>query len=97
MVLVQNSRPYRVLIDKRMERDLEEVPSHIMKRLLRILDEFERAPGRPRAGFDVKPLRGFPGNTYRLRIGDYRVLYSIDEERKEVRITSVAHRSRSYQ
>jgi mRNA interferase RelE/StbE len=96
IVLAQDAKAHTVLIDKRVERDLEDVPRHVTKRFLRILDEFERNPVRPRAGFDVKPLKGFPGNTYRLRIGEFRILYSVDEARREVRITSIAHRSSAY-
>lgn len=96
MILGYSAKDYKILVDRRLEKDLEDLPNHVTKRLLGLLDEFEKDPIRPRARFDVGPLRGFPGNTYRLRIGDYRVLYSIDEERKEVRITSVAHRSGAY-
>jgi len=29
---------------------------------------------------DIKPMRGYPG-TYRLRVGDWRILYSYPEEK----------------
>ena len=90
------STKYTVLIDERLEKDLDNIPDNIIERLLNILDEFEKDPFRPRAKFDVKPLKGFPANTYRLRIGDYRVLYSIDKVRKEVKITTIGHRSSVY-
>lgn len=90
------TRDYRVLVDRRLEKDLQDVPKHITKRLLRLLDEFERNPIKSRPGFDVKVLKGFPANTYRLRIGNYRILYSVDEENREVRITTIAHRSGAY-
>jgi mRNA-degrading endonuclease RelE of RelBE toxin-antitoxin system len=61
-----------------------------------LLDEFEKNPIRPRSGFDIKPMEGYPGNTYRLRIGDFRVLYAVDHEVKKVRITSVQHRGDAY-
>ena len=50
----------------------------------------------PRSGFDVKPMEGYPGNTYRLRIGKYRVLYAVDNDTKKVRITTVQHRGDAY-
>jgi mRNA interferase RelE/StbE len=70
--------PFEVLIDERVEKDLEKVPI------------------RPRSGFDLKSMEGYPSNTYRLRIGDYRVLYAVDHEVKKVRITSVQHRGDAY-
>ncbi len=96
MDLGHTGKNYKVLVDRRLEKDLENMPKHITKRLLRLLDEFERNPTKSRAGFDVKLLKSFPANTYCLRIGAYRVLYSVDEERREVRITTVAHRSDAY-
>ena len=90
------SGKYTVLIDERLKKDLDSIPNNIVEHLLEILDEFEKDPFRPRPRFDVKPLKGFPGNTYRLRIRDYRVLYSIDKKNNEVRITTIAHRSNVY-
>ncbi|TKB72464.1 MAG: hypothetical protein E8D45_10670 [Nitrospira sp.] len=33
---------------------------------------------------------------YRLRVGDYRILYSIEEDRKRVEIVAVGHRRDVY-
>lgn len=84
-----------VLVDRRVYKDLEDVPEHIARRFLAVLDEFEKDPIRPRPRFDVKPLKGLP-NTYRLRIGDYRVLYTVDAPPGVVRITSLGHRETVY-
>jgi mRNA-degrading endonuclease RelE of RelBE toxin-antitoxin system len=61
-----------------------------------LLDEFARDPITPRTGFDVRPLKGLPGCTWRLRIGDYRVLYDVDLAARAVRITTIRHRSTAY-
>jgi len=87
---------YEVLVDERVEKDLGKIPNHIVERFLVILDEFEKNPIKPRPGFDVKPIKGFPGNVYRLRIGNYRILYSVDNNDKIVRITTISHRSGAY-
>ena len=42
-----------------------------------------------------KKLRGFVSR-YRLRQGNYRIVYEIDEERKVVRIFIVGHRKDVY-
>ncbi|HEY1269284.1 MAG TPA: type II toxin-antitoxin system RelE/ParE family toxin [Candidatus Binatia bacterium] len=36
------------------------------------------------------------GDGYRLRVGDYRVLYTIDDETKRVFVYSIAHRREAY-
>jgi mRNA interferase RelE/StbE len=94
--LIHNATVYKVFIDKRAERDLESLPYYIVRKFIQLLDEFEKDPTRCRPRFDVKPLKGFPGNSYRLRIGDYRVLYSVDKVNRIVRITMIVHRRRAY-
>jgi len=66
--LNQDTTPYEVLIDERVEKDLGKVPKHVVEKFLKLLDEFEKNPIRPRSGFDVKHMEGYPDNTYRLRI-----------------------------
>lgn len=92
----RDTTPYEILIDERIEKDLDKVPNHIVKKFVKLLDEFEKNPVQPRSGFDVKPMEGYPSNTYRLRIGKYRVLYAVDNNTKKVRITSIQHRGDAY-
>ena len=94
--MIKDTNPYEVLVDERVEKDLEKVPKYVVEKFLRLLDEFEKNPIRPRSGFDVKPMEGYPDNTYRLRIGKYRVLYTVDNDNKKVRITTVQHRGDAY-
>ena len=56
----RDTTPYGVLIDERVEKDLEKVPKHVVEKFLRLLDEFEKNPNRPRSGFDVKPHGRIP-------------------------------------
>lgn len=42
----------------------------------------------------VKKLRGRDG--YRLRVGDYRILYVVNDEEKRVEVFSIAHRREVY-
>ena len=94
--LNRDTTPYEVLVDERVEKDLEKIPKYVVEKFLRLLDEFEKNPIQPRSGFDVKLMEGYPCNTYRLRIGKYRILYTVDNENKKVRITSVQHRGDAY-
>jgi mRNA interferase RelE/StbE len=94
--LSRDTTPFEVLIDERVEKDLEKVPKYIVRKFIKLLDEFEKDPIRSRSGFDLKLMKRYPNNTYRLRIGDYRVLYAVDPGVKKVRITSVQHRGDAY-
>ena len=96
ILLNKDKKRYTVLIDKRVEKDLYDVPEHIGERFIDLLDEFEKNPTKSRPKFDVKILKGFPGNLYRLRIGDYRVLYAVDKEDMIVKITAIVHMKKVY-
>lgn len=85
----------RVLLSKTALRQLERLPTSAARRLRERMEELEDDPIRPRPGADIKPLwTDDDPPMYRLRVGDYRVLYSVLPG--EVRITEILHRSRAY-
>lgn len=45
-------------------------------------------------GTDIKKIKGY--NLYRLRVGDYRILYSIDEVVKIITIENIDNRGDVY-
>lgn len=69
---------------------MDRLPDKIHKRIsekILPLDPNPRPPGS-------KKLQGEEG--YRFRIGDYRALYTIDDQTKHVFVYSVAHRREAY-
>jgi mRNA interferase RelE/StbE len=59
------------------------------------LRELEDDPFRRRSGADIKRLITHDGPPlFRLRIGEYRVIYSVMNH--DIRVTEVIHRSRGY-
>ena len=93
--MTSDSGLYHVLVDKRVEKDLKRVPKHIIDRFSKILDELEIDPINRRSGMDIKKLKKYP-YIFRIRIGDYRVLYSVDDKNHIVRVTVVVHRKKAY-
>jgi len=43
----------------------------------------------------VKKLRGYT-STYRVRVGDYRIVYKVDDSAQEIRLLHVADRKDVY-
>ncbi len=84
--------PYKILIERRAEKDLEALGQsdydRILERLL-ILRE------NPRLN-DTKKLVG-SRNSWRLRVGDYRILYDIVDSKKEIKVYRIKRRSTAYQ
>jgi mRNA interferase RelE/StbE len=81
---------YTILLKQSAERELEKLdsPTHdrIISRLL-LLQEEPLSRG-------VKKLKGQEG--YRLRVGDYRILYVLNKHDQTVEIFSVSHRNEAY-
>jgi mRNA interferase RelE/StbE len=61
-----------------------------LKGIYEAVESLKREP-RPRGAIKIKGDEG-----YRIRVGDYRVLYTIDEEEKIVYIFRVKSRGRVY-
>ena len=87
---------YRLVIyDNRLwKRDCGKIPAKDMRRIIERIRELEEQPLRP--GVDMKNLRNYEVADYRLRVGKYRVLFNIDDERREVLLLRVLHRSKLY-
>ncbi len=83
---------YRVLIDARAARQLESLPAEIVQRLDEAILRLGASPRPP----GVKRLRGKYKDGWRIRVGNYRVLYRIDDATREVRIFEVGHRGQVY-
>jgi mRNA interferase RelE/StbE len=81
---------YRVHIKRSAEKELDNLPGRLRSRIAARLLALENDP-RP-AG--VKKLQG--EDAYRLRVGDYRVLYTIDDTEMLVTIYAIGHRREVY-
>lgn len=75
-------------------RDLKKLDPAIRAQLLRASTVLNTSP-YPGASARIKPLVGITLRHYRLRVGDYRIIYRIEES--QVIIVRVAHRREAYQ
>jgi len=84
-----------VLLSRTATRQLERLPRDVARRIRARLEGLAEDPFRSRPGADIRILWSHEDPPlYRLRIGDYRVLYFVVEN--EVRITEILHRSQAY-
>lgn len=81
---------YSLNYDKRIVKDLRRVPKHLRDH---ILEKTAQLSANPR-GPQVEKLVGMDG--YRLRIGDYRALFTIDDRIKAVTVYRILHRREVY-
>jgi mRNA interferase RelE/StbE len=85
---------YRVLTTPEFERDYSALPSDIVGRIDEKIDRLATHPELARF-----PLKGLPESLkglHKYRIGDYRVLFWPDHEKKEIVLYAIAHRREIY-
>ena len=81
---------YRVAFVPAAEKELEALDR---KSRERALGSLARLAANPRKSPNVKALRG---GTFRLRVGDWRVIYALHEELLLVLVVKVGHRREVY-
>ena len=80
---------YEVRIAASADKELAGLPRMLRQRIIEKFDEISRDP----RGMDSKKL---DEATYRVRAGDYRIVYHVsDSERKDV-VTRIRHRREVY-
>ena len=76
----------KLFVSRAAVKQLLKIPYKFRVRIEALIERLVKNPF-PRS---ARKLSGRPG--YRLRIGDYRVLYYVDKRRKRIVVLSVAHR-----
>lgn len=82
--------PYTVFLRHSAEKEVGRLPPPIHARIvarLQTLANDARPPG-------ARKLRSREG--YRIRVGDYRILYEVDDTSQAVTVVSIAHRRDVY-
>lgn len=82
--------PYTVRVKDSAERELRKLPKEDIQRILKRLQQLAIQP-RPPA---CKKLAGQEG--YRVRQGDYRILYIVNDAQHLIEIYRIAHRRKVY-
>jgi mRNA interferase RelE/StbE len=82
---------YRIIVPKPAQKQLDKILKIERDRLIVTLRSLADDP-RPNG---VKKLKGYD-NTYRVRVGDYRIIYEIKDGELVVLLLSVSHPKDAY-
>ena len=87
-----NVTDYLIAFKSSAEKELLRLPREAASRILPKIESLAVNP-RPRG---AKKLRGAK-DLWRIRAGDYRAIYAINDERREVTVMRIAHRREVYE
>ena len=82
---------YEVYLERSAENDLKRLPTSTFDRIVYQIKTLAEKP-RPSG---CRKITGSK-NDWRIRIGDYRVLYEVNDRAKAVRVMRVRHRREAY-
>jgi mRNA interferase RelE/StbE len=82
---------YAITFARSARKELEALPASVIARVIARIEALTENP-RPRG---CRKLQG-EEELWRIRVGDYRVLYSIDDSMRIVDIIAVRHRREAY-
>lgn len=83
--------PYEVRFRPSARKELDKLPNELFARIAPRIDQLAQTPRPP----GLTKLSGHQ-NLYRIRVGDYRIVYEVPDDQRVVIILIVAHRRESY-
>ena len=81
---------YGLRHDRRVLKDLRSIPQRDIAHILTAVETLKQQPRR----HGVEKLVGVEG--YRLRVGHYRILFTIDDAARLISIYRIKHRREAY-
>ncbi len=87
----KNTQEYRITIASSAEKEILSLPDNTYERVEKAINSLKLDP-RPHGTMKLKGKR----NVYRIRVGAYRIVYSVDDKKRIVDISYVRHRGKAY-
>ncbi len=81
---------YRIEVKVSAEKELRKIPKQY---LTKIIEEIARLADNP---FPYNSIKLSAQDKYRLRVGKYRILYSVQKRLLTVFVVKIAHRKSTY-
>ena len=84
---------YKLIFTNKALKSLKAIPK---RDALQILEKLEELSAHPNEARNVKRLQNHPIAVFRLRIGDYRVLFDKEDALRIIEIIDIGHRKHIY-
>ena len=83
--------PYRILLTKQVEKQINALPHQVATRIEQHIEALHTNPRPP----GVKKLKG-QLQTYCVRVGNWRIIYTIDDSTQEIMLLTIDDRKDVY-
>lgn len=83
---------FKVIYARSVKKDIAKIRSQDAGRIKSEIEKLKIFPDR----VDIKKLTAHFLANFRLRIGDYRVLFDVDWDKKEIVVLKIGHRKDVY-
>ena len=83
---------HSIVFARSARKELESLSAKLVQRIFPTIEALAKEP-RPKGCRKLTAEK----NLWRLRVGDYRVIYTIDDDKQAIDIVAVRHRSKAYQ
>jgi len=87
-------KEYEVLVHRKVDKFLEGLKERNRMRILKVIRDLGDYPFVLKR-YDIKKIKG-RGNTYRLRIGDLRLIFHADKEHRRIVVSNIGYRGKIY-
>jgi mRNA interferase RelE/StbE len=84
-------KKYEILIHHNVQKIIKKLPKNL---ILEMLDSMNDLANNPRPN-GSKKLKGYK-NLWRIRVGEWRIIYAIEDERLIVLVVELAPRGQAY-
>lgn len=85
---------YRIEFLKEAYEELKKLDRPVQELIKEKLDKLSKDPEALKN--NIKPLKGKYSGLYRLRVGNYRVIYKMEKDRLLILIIRIGHRRKVY-
>jgi mRNA interferase RelE/StbE len=83
---------YRIEFDRRVKKDLKSVPMQEVNRIQTAISDLAHTPHPP----GCKKLKGKNHEYFRIRVSDYRIIYTVENSVLLIIVICIGHRKEIY-
>lgn len=91
--MINMLQKYKIIYERRVAKDLSKIPHPDM---MRIFEKIETLASWESHSLDIKKLKWYTDNIYRMRVWDYRIIFEYQNDILVILVLQIEHRKSVY-